>query len=436
MLAAADEASLASNGKLRFFPLTAREGRGSVIVEADGREILDFSSGWTAAGLGYAHPAVVDAVTIAIGRQANTGGISALCPDSIALAQALIALLPEIPNARVYLGNSGTDANDMALRACQAYTGSERIIAFERGYHGGLGLAMGVSGVCVEAGAHPAPHATFLPFPNPLRPHTGDPTTVVDEVIEQLERELSRSSVAAVIVEPIQSDGGVVVPPHGFLRRLSECTRDARVPLIVDEVKVGLGRTGELFDFRHDLAQPDIVTLGKALGGGLPLSAAIGPADILNCAPSSALLTTAGNPVCAAAGLAVVKTVTETGLVQRAEVAGRILREVFIECLNKLGAASVVGDIRGRGLTIGIDLVRDQLSLQGDFVLARKVVYRAWQLGVVIFYVGGHVLEVTPPLTICDEEIIQGARILAQAIHDANIGMVSDEDIAPYTGWQ
>jgi len=434
-LAAADKVSLAANQKLRFFPLIAVEGRGTVIVDADGRELLDFSSGFTAAGLGYGHPSVVAAVSAAIARQPFSGGISAMCPDSIDLARALIAMTPEIKDARVYLGNSGTDANDMALRSCLAFSGRRRIIAFERGYHGGLGLALGVSGVHVEAGATPYDHVTFLPFPDPVRPHVGDAGDAVRDVIERLQHELSNDSVACVIVEPIQSDGGQVSPVPGFLQALRDVTRQGGVPLILDEVKVGLGRTGSFYAFRHEGIEPDIVTLGKCLGGGLPLSAAVGPAAIFDSAPGSSLLTTSGNPVCAAAGLAVLREVVERNLDVRAGQAGEVLQQALVEAVASHEIADVVGDVRGRGLTVGIDLVKNRSSMEGDLSLARKAVYRAWQLGVVVIYVGGHVIEVTPPLTASDEELTLGAHRLAQAIHDARDGLVEDDEVAAYAGW-
>jgi 4-aminobutyrate aminotransferase len=434
-LLVADATFFPANEKLRFFPLTTVEGHGTTITTAEGRQLLDLSAGWTAAGLGYGHPAIVSAVSEALARQPFTGGLSAICPDTVGLAELLAGLATEITEPKVYLGNSGTDANDMALRACRAYRRRERIIAFANGYHGGLGLAMGVSGVHVANGVRPEPGTIFLPYPNPLRPHTGDVGTVVDDTIRQLELALAGDDIAAVIVEPIQSDGGLVVPPAGFLSRLIGSAQRCGVPVIVDEVKVGLGRTGELFDFRHDAARPDIITLGKALGGGLPLSAAIGPRAIFDAVPASALLTTGGNPVCAAAGSAVLNTIVGADLPHRARSVGDRLRTSLEQQVRRLGIQGRVAEIRGRGLTLGVDLVSPGSDLHGDDDLARKSVYRAWQLGVVVFYVGGHVLEVTPPLTISEAEVDEGARILAQSISDAANGLVSDDEIADFAGW-
>ena len=418
-----DTAAIAGVEKLRFFPLAVIEGEGSWLIEEGGRRLLDLSASWTASGLGHGHPAVTDAVARALRRAPGASALSAAHPDSVGLAEDLLAITPGTGDRRVYLGHAGSDANDVALRACRHATGKQRVVAFEHSYHGGVGLAMGVSGVHVDAGAPADPDSSFVPFPDPFRPHADDPAAAS---LEAVDATLADGDVACVVVEPIQSDGGLVVPPEGFLAALHDLCRRHGVPLICDEVKVGLGRTGLLHAFQHDGAVPDIVTFGKALGGGLPLSAAVGPASILDGPTASALLTTAGNPACAAAGRAVLRTLTEEQLPEAAAAAGARLRTGLRNVIQPR-----IGDVRGRGLAIGVDLVSDDKTR--DPRLAQKVVYRVWQLGAVAFYVGGNVLEVTPPLTISDAEIDLAVQILAQAIAEAD--MVSDEEVAPYAGW-
>ena len=370
-----DQAAVAGIEKLRFFPLEISEGFGSTLTEVGGRQLLDLSATWTACGLGHGHPAVTEAVTRALQRPPGAGGLSAVHPDSVGLAEDLLALVPGPADRRVYLGHSGSDANDVALRACRHATGKRRVVTFGHSYHGGIGLAMGVSGVHIESGAQAAPDSTFVPYPDPLRPHTGDAGDVVTASLRAIETELLQDDVACLIVEPILADGGLVVPPDGFLSSLQHLCSRFSVPLICDEVKVGLGRPGLLHAFQHDGVTPDIVTLGKSLGGGLPLSAAIGPAEILDGPAASALLTTAGNPICTAAGRAVLRTLVAEDLPAAAAAAGARL----MAGLRALGggsgpggdaAAERIGDIRGRGLAIGVDLVTDRESLQRDCVLA------------------------------------------------------------------
>lgn len=418
-----DTAALAGVEKLRFFPLAVIKGEGCWLIEENGRRLLDLSASWTASGLGHGHPAITDAVTNALRHAPGSSALSAAHPDSVRLAEDLLDATPGGGDRRVYLGHAGSDANDVALRACRHATGKQRVLAFEHSYHGGVGLAMGVSGVHVDAGAPADPDSCFVPFPDPLRPHADDPAAAS---LEAVDATLADGDVACVIVEPIQSDGGLVVPPDGFLAALHSVCAKHGVPLICDEVKVGLGRTGLLHAFQHDGAVPDIVTFGKALGGGLPLSAAVGPASILDGPTSSALLTTAGNPACAAAGRAVLRTLAEERLPEAAAAAG----ERLLAGLRKIDEPRI-GDVRGRGLAIGVDLVADGTTR--DPKLAQKAVYRAWQLGAVVYYVGGNVLEVTPPLTISDAEVDLAVELLAQAVQEAE--QVSDEEVAPYAGW-
>jgi 4-aminobutyrate aminotransferase len=432
-LYARDEAAIAGIEKLRFFPLEVVSGHGSTLVTPDGRELLDLSATWTASGLGHGHPAVVEAVSRAVRDAPGCGALSAVHPDSVGLAEDLLALVPGSGERRVYLGHAGSDANDVALRACRHATGRRTVIAFEHSYHGGVGVAMGVSGVHVDAGVPPDPDAVFLPYPNPFRPIRGDVHKDVDACLDLAETHLADGSIACLIVEPILSDGGLIVPPDGFLARLHELCRRHGVPMICDEVKMGLGRPGTLHAFDHDGIAPDIVTFGKVLGGGLPLSAAVGPADILDNPPAAALLTTAGNPVCAAAGRAVLATIVGDGLPARAAEIGAVLSDGLRALAGSPGAERI-GDIRGRGLAIGLELV-DPVTGDRDPRLAAQVVYRAWELGAVVYYVGGNVLEITPPLVLTESEAGRAVEILGAAIADAAAGRVNAEEVARYAGW-
>jgi 4-aminobutyrate aminotransferase len=424
-----DEAALAGIEKLRFFPLEVVSGHGCTLVAPDGRELLDLSATWTASGLGHGHPAVADAVSRAVRTAPGAGGLSAVHPDSVGLAEDLLELVPGTGERRVYLGHAGSDANDVALRACRHATGRHTVIAFEHSYHGGVGVAMGVSGVHVDAGAAPDPDVVFLPYPNPFRPTSAGIDADVTACLARAEQHLAGGSIACLIVEPILSDGGLVVPPDGFLARLHEACRRHGVPMICDEVKMGLGRPGTLHAFEHDGVVPDIVTFGKVLGGGLPLSAAVGPAELLDNPPAAALLTTAGNPVCTAAGRAVLATIVGEQLPERAAKVGAVLQDAL-----RAPESDAIGEVRGRGLAIGVELV-DPATGDRDPRLAAQVVYRAWELGAVVYYVGGNVLEITPPLVLSEAEAVRAAEIIGTAIADAAAGKVDAQEVARYAGW-
>lgn len=427
-----DARAIAGVEKLRFFPLEVVRGKGSTLVTPDGRELLDLSATWTAAGLGHGHPAVVEAMTRAAASAPGAGGLSAVHPDSVGLAEDLLALVPGDDDRRVYLGHAGSDANDVVLRAARHATGRRTILAFEHSYHGGVGVAMGVSGVHVDAGALPDPDAIFLPYPNPFRPVRDNVEDDVRHCLAEAERHLAGGTIACLIVEPILSDGGLIVPPDGFLAGLHALCRRHDVPLVCDEVKMGLGRPGTLHAFEHDGVVPDVVTFGKVIGGGLPLSAAVGPARLLDEPPASALLTTAGNPICTAVGRAVLRTIVDDELPARAARVGALLADALRT--GDGAGADRIGDVRGRGLAIGLELVGED-GHAPDPSLAAKVVYRAWQLGAVVYYVGGNVLEITPPLVLTDDEAHRAAEIILAAVDDAAAGIVSEEEVAPYVGW-
>jgi 4-aminobutyrate aminotransferase len=429
-----DLKSVAGIEKLRFFPLAVESGFGCTLIEAGGRELLDLSATWTAAGLGHGHPRVVEAMMKAAKNPPGAGGLSAVHPDSVGLAEELLALVPGTGDRRVYLGHAGSDACDVVIRATRFATGKKRIVGFHHSYHGGIGVAMATSGVHVEAGSVTAdPMTTFVDYPNPYRPPSTDPSgpeAALRASLAQVEAALKEGDVACVMSEPMLADGGMVVPPPGFLRGLEELCHRYGTLLVCDEVKVGLGRPGMMHAYQLDDATPDLVCFGKVLGNGLPLSAAVGPAEILDGPSAAALLTTAGNPICTAVGRTVLRVLQEEELPERARKAGERLRAGLAQLNNER-----IGDIRGHGLANGVELVVDRDSKTPDGKLAAATVYRAFELGVVVYYVGGNVLEVTPPLVISDAEVDRAVEILGQSINDAAAGKVRADVVAAYAGW-
>lgn len=433
---AADGQVVAGVEKLRFFPQVTAAGRGSILTTPEGRELLDLSASWTATGLGHAHPAVVRAVTDAVSTQATGSILSGSHPDAVLLAEELLELVATTgTERRVYLGHAGTDANDVALRAVRHATGRPGIVAFERGYHGGLGGSMAVSGLHVAAGATPDPDLTLVPYPDPYRPWTGDPATLLEQTLARVEEHLAGGAVAAVFVEPIQSDGGVIVPPDGFLPGLREATARRGALLVIDEVKVGLGRTGHFLAHHAEGVLPDLVTLGKVLGSGLPLSAVVGPAAVLDEPSASALMTTIGNPASCAAGRAVLSVLRDGALATAAQARGAQLRAGLEGYAASARPGAVhVGDVRGRGLALGVELVRPG-TREPAADLTAQAVFALWRLGGIAYPVRDNVIEITPALTISEAEVDHAVELLARAIDAAASDQVSEEDVAPFSGW-
>ena len=429
-----DAAVIAHIGRLRFSPVSVIGGRGSRLIEEGGRELLDLSSSWGAASLGYAHPAVTEAVAAACADMAGASLLSFPNENAVALAEDLLRLTPGRGERRVWFGHSGSDANDCALRAVSAATGRSRFISFIGSYHGNLSGSMSVSGHTAMTHTLPRAGLVLLPYPDAYRPDFS-----AKDVLKLLDYQFATTcppdQVAAVFIEPLMSDGGLIVPPPGFLAAIADRCRRHGIQIIVDEVKVGLARSGKLHCFEHEGLAPDVVVFGKGLGGGLPLSAVIGPAHIMDHAPAFAIQTTGGNPVATAAGRAVLRVIASENLVQHSDRIGGILA-------NGLRSLSerhpMIGDVRGRGLALGVELVGDPESREPvTAATTAKVIYRAYQLGAVFFYVGlrANVLELTPPLTLSEAEAREGIAIMDQALTDVRRGLVSDADVAPFMMW-
>ena len=429
-----DEAVIAGIQKLRFNPLAARGGRGSYLTAEDGRAILDLSASATAASLGYGHPAVIEAVSEAMADMAGASLLMYPNEPAAALAEALLETMPGEAERRVWYGHSGSDANDAASRVLEAATGRHRFISFIGSYHGGVAGSMSISGHTAMTHTLPRPGLVLLPYPDPYRPRfTAD--AVLDMLDYQFATTCPPEQVAAVFIEPIMSDGGLIVPPAGFLKTLEERCRRHGILTVLDEVKVGLGRSGALHAFSHEGLEPDMVVLGKGLGGGLPLSALIGPAAIMDHRPAFAIQTTGGNPVCTAAGLAVLRTVLDEDLPGRAERVGAVLADGLRRLAER---HEMIGDVRGRGLAIGVDLVEDRESRAPvPATTTAKVIVRAYELGASFIYVGleANVLEITPPLTLSDAECEEGLAIIDRALGDVAAGLIPDDAVRAYMNW-
>jgi 4-aminobutyrate aminotransferase len=433
-LFARDARVIANIGRLRFSPLSPVGGRGNRLIEEGGRELLDLSASFGPAILGYSHPAIVAAVSAACASMAGASLLAFPNEHAVALAEELLQITPGRGERRVWFGHSGSDANDCVMRVVQAATGRSRFISFIGSYHGNLSGSMSISGHTAMTHTLPRAGLLLLPYPEPYRA-----TFSAAEVLRLLDYQFATTcppqQVAGVFIEPLMSDGGQIVPPPGFLAAVQDRCRRHGIQIIVDEVKVGLGRTGRLHCFEHEGLEPDLVVFGKGLGGGLPLSAVIGPQAIMDHAPAFALQTTAGNPVATAAGRAVLKAIATEGLCERAQRVGGVLSGALRALAER---QPMIGDVRGRGLTLGVELVNDRALREPVAVTTTaKVIYRAWQLGAVFFYVGlrGNVLELTPPLTLTEAEAAEGVAIIDRALTDVARGAVSDAAVAPFMMW-
>lgn len=439
-LVAADREAIAEAQKIRFFPFAPVGGEGARLYGADGRSWLDFTAGWAVSNTGYADPAIRAAVDEALARGPYAGVVSAVVPAAVDLARRLVELAPiREDRAKVWFGHSGSDANEALARLVRRATGRPRILTFVGAYHGATDGSARLSGHTAQARYAEADAGTKVPFPDAYRPALAeDPGANESAHLEAVERALATTcpaaETAAILVEPIQSDGGILAPSPGFLQGLETICRRHGILLAIDEVKVGMGRTGDWLAHQAAGVTPDLVVLGKALGGGLPLSAVVGPARVLDVEPALALFTTAGNAVSCAAGLASIASIEERGLRANARHVGERLATGLRGLAER---HPLVGDVRGRGLVLAVELVTDRATRTPATRETAKVCFRAAELGLAVFYVGmrSNVLEITPPLSLTPEEADEGVRLLDRALADVAAGRVADEAVADYAGW-
>jgi 2,2-dialkylglycine decarboxylase (pyruvate) len=409
-----------------FADLLIETAAGSWLTTADGRRILDFTSGQMCATLGHGHPAIIEAMRDAGERVVHLFS-GFLSRDVTELARELMAVLPE-PLARAMFLSTGGEANEAALRLAKLHTGGHEVLAFAGSWHGMTAGAASSTYSAGRRGYGPGmPGTMALPTPNAYRcpiAHCRDrcDLTCLDAGMALADAQ-SVGAPAAVIAEPILSAGGIVPLPEGYLQRLKQHCEDRGMLLILDEAQTALGRVGAMFAFEQHGVVPDVLTLSKTLGGGLPLSATVTTDAIEQDAADKGFLhftSHVSDPLPAAVGRAVLQTVLADDLPRRALELGGRLRAGLEELQRR---HEPIGDVRGQGLMLGVDLVSDRDSRAPAERFGAAVTARCLELGLnvnIVHFPGlGSVLRIAPPLTIAREEIDLGLEIIDQALTDS-----------------
>ena len=409
-----------------FEQIIVERAEGSFVYDADGRAILDFTSGQMSALLGHTHPDIVATVDRQMRSVAHLFS-GMLSRPVVELASRLAALAPGLD--RVQLLTTGAESNEAAIRMAKLVTGGHEIVAFAQSWHGMTGAAASATYSAGRKGYGPAAAGSFvIPAPNSYRPRFANADgsnawqTELDDAFSLVDQQ-STGNLAAFIAEPILSSGGILELPLGYLAALKRKCEDRGMLLILDEAQTGVGRTGHMFAFQRDGVTPDIMTLSKTLGAGLPLAAVMTSESIEQKAFERGFLfytTHVSDPLLAAVGVTVLDVVERDGLVEQAVVRGDRLRKGLMSLQQKFDC---IGDVRGRGLLLGLEVVTDRHTKAPGFELGAKVMEEAMHRGLSMNIVKlpgmGGVFRIAPPLTVSDAEIDQGLAIMSEALQAA-----------------
>ena len=421
------DAVFVSSSYTRAYPLVTAKGEGSVIEDVDGNRFLDCAAGIAVTTTGHSHPDVVRAVVEQAGRYLHVAVADFYAEGVVRLAEALAPILPIDGGVRCFFSNSGTEAVEAALKLARYHTKRPYLIAFLGAFHGRTmgSLAMTASRARqrrgfapLMAGVYHAPYAECYRCPLNLKPESCE-AECLDFVEEQLLVHLvAPDEVAAIVVEPIQGEGGYLVAPAQWLQRLVEIARRYGMLLVMDEVQSGMGRTGKMFACEHADVRPDIVVIAKGIASGMPLGITAARADVMNWPPGAHASTFGGNPVSCAAALVTIRMVREQLMANAAAVGAHLLAGV-----RRLAERHpLIGDVRGRGLMIGIELVRDRQTKERADTERDALVMAAFRRGLLTLGAGRNVVRLSPPLVLTQTEADTALELLDEAFTEVEVG--------------
>ena len=403
----------------RDYPLVIARGEGAVVEDVDGNVFLDCAAGIAVNSTGVSHPDVVKAIADQAAKFIHMSGTDFYYEPQVRLAEELAALVPIDGDVRTFFGNSGTEATEASLKVTRYYTKRSNIIAFLGSFHGRtLGsLALTSSKAVQRRGFGPLmPGVYHAPYPDPYRFNgSADASAAAslsyirDQILVHL---VSPDEVAAIVVEPIQGEGGYIVPPAAFLQGLRALASEYGIQLVVDEVQSGMGRTGKMFASEHFGLKADVVNIAKGIASGMPLGVTCARAEVMNWPPGAHASTFGGNPVACAAALATIRLL-KTEYVQNAATIGEHLMSGLRELSKK---HEIIGDVRGRGMMIGVEFVRDRATKERAVEERNAVIQAMFRRGVLILGAGKNAVRFAPPLVLTREQADTVLRVFDDAL--------------------
>jgi 4-aminobutyrate aminotransferase / (S)-3-amino-2-methylpropionate transaminase / 5-aminovalerate transaminase len=414
-------AAAVSHGVGMTMPVFAARAAGGIVEDVDGNRFIDLGSGIAVTTIGNAAPRVVDAVRAQVADNTHTCFMVTPYEQYVAVAEHLNRLAPGAGEKRSVLFNSGAEAVENAVKIARAYTHKDAVVAFDHAYHGRTNMTMALTAKSMpyKSGFGPfAPEIYRAPLSYPFRDGLIDKELATDgelaaqRAIDVIAKQVGAENLAAVVIEPIQGEGGFIVPAEGFLPALLDWCRRNNVVFVADEVQTGIARTGAWFACEHEGIEPDLICIAKGIADGLPLSAVTGRAEIMDAPHTSGIGGTfGGNPVACAAALATIDTIEADGLLERAREIERLMKDRLFALQ---AADDRIGDVRGRGAMIAVEFVKPD-NAEPDAKLTNALANAAIAAGVIVLTAGtfGNVVRFLPPLTISDELLSEGLDVLA-----------------------
>ncbi len=394
----------------RPYPLVAKSARGVWVKDPDGNEFLDFTAGIAVTATGHCHPQVVRAIQRQASQLIHMSGTDFYYEPQVKLAEKLAALAPGKGKKKVFFTNSGTEAIEAAIKLARYHTQREKLIAFFGAFHGRtLGaLSLTASRVVQREKFGPlVPGVVHVGYGYCYRcPYNLKYPECNVSCVSYIEDTLFKKTVpaeevAAIVVEPIQGEGGLVMPPPGYHQMLRDLTRRHKILLVVDEIQAGMGRTGKMFAIEHWGVEPDIIAVAKGIASGMPLGAIIAKSELVDWEPGSHATTFGGNPVACAAALETIDLL-EKKLMKNAANVGGYLKNRLLELSRRY---LLIGDVRGEGLMLGVELVKDRATKEPAINERNKIVQKAFRRGLLILGCGESGIRFTPPLIVSQKEV-------------------------------
>ena len=418
------DSNILSSSVVRWYPLVAESGAGCVVKDVDGNEYVDFNSGLVVLNVGHSHPRVVKAIKDQAEKLIHYSWTDFYYKPIIDLGEQLIKITPGLSRKRVFFSNSGAEANEAAMKMSRWHTRKPLFLAYTGSFHGRSFGAMSLTGSKPVQRRHffpLVPQVTHVPYPYCYRcafslKYPECKMWCVDFIDEEvLKKYHPPEDTAAMVVEPIQGEGGYVVPPDDYFQRLKKILDKYGILLVDDEIQSGMGRTGKWFALEHWGVTPDIVTTAKALASGMPIGATIAKEEIMDWEGGSHANTFGGNPVACAAALQVIDIIKEEKLLENATRQGTYLMKRLKEMQQKY---SIMGDVRGKGLMIGVELVKDQETRAPASDEALEVMNKCFKRGLAIITAGRCTMRFAPPLIITHEIIDAGLEVFESAVKE------------------